>query len=81
MQKHKFAATCPDALFVESVPVPPELEKHYVDILQPLRTGMHYVIHRYHRMQKHKFGVTCPGLLFMEIALRNPLPHTPDHEK
>jgi hypothetical protein len=27
MQKHKFDITCPDALFVESVPVPPEQEK------------------------------------------------------
>jgi hypothetical protein len=24
MQKHKFGITCPNALFVESIPVPPE---------------------------------------------------------
>jgi hypothetical protein len=27
MQKHKFGVTCPSALFVESVLVPPEHEK------------------------------------------------------
>jgi hypothetical protein len=27
MQKHKFGVTCPGALFVISVPVPPEHEK------------------------------------------------------
>jgi hypothetical protein len=27
MQKHKFSVTCPRALFLESVPVPPEHEK------------------------------------------------------
>jgi hypothetical protein len=27
MRKHKFGITCPEALFVESVPVLPELEK------------------------------------------------------
>jgi hypothetical protein len=27
MQKHKFGVMCPDALFVESIPVPPEYEK------------------------------------------------------
>jgi hypothetical protein len=27
MQKNKFGITCPEALFVKSVPVPPELEK------------------------------------------------------
>jgi hypothetical protein len=26
-QKHRFSITCPGAVFVESVPVPPELEK------------------------------------------------------
>jgi hypothetical protein len=25
--KHKFIVTCPDALFVESIPVPPKYEK------------------------------------------------------
>jgi hypothetical protein len=27
IEKHKFSITCPDALFVESVSVPPEHEK------------------------------------------------------
>jgi hypothetical protein len=27
MQKHKFGITCPGALFVDSIPVPPEHEK------------------------------------------------------
>jgi hypothetical protein len=27
MQKHKFSVTCPGALFGESTPVPPQLEK------------------------------------------------------
>jgi hypothetical protein len=27
MQKHKFGVTCPGAVFIEYVPVPPELEK------------------------------------------------------
>jgi hypothetical protein len=27
MQKHRFGKMCPDALFVESIPVPPEQEK------------------------------------------------------
>jgi hypothetical protein len=57
IQKHKFDVTCPDALFVESVPVPPE------------HLGMHYTTRKSHRMQKHKFTAMCPSTLFLEIAL------------
>jgi hypothetical protein len=61
MQKHKFDVTCPNALFMETTPVPLEREKQCVDVSRPGGTGMHYVIHRYHWMQKHKFGVSCPN--------------------
>jgi hypothetical protein len=44
--KKKFSITCPDVLFVEFVPVPPEHEKHRVDILCPRRTVIHYMTHR-----------------------------------
>jgi hypothetical protein len=76
MQKHKFGVTCPGALFVESVPVPPEHEQLCVDVSRPGCTRMHYVTHRSHRMQKYKFGVTCPDMLFMKTA-----PGPPEHEK
>jgi hypothetical protein len=66
MQKHKFIVTCPNALFVKSVLVPPEHEKYCIDLLGPRRTRMHYVTHRSHWMQKHKFGVTCPDALFIK---------------
>jgi hypothetical protein len=73
--KNKFGVTCLDALFLESVPVPPEQEKWCIDDSCPRHTAMHYVTHRSYRMQ-NKFGVTCLGALFMESIL------VPDeHEK
>jgi hypothetical protein len=68
MQKHKFGVTCPTALFVEFLLVPPKHEKYCSDFSRPRRTGMHYVTLRSHRMQKHKFGVMYPDALFMETA-------------
>jgi hypothetical protein len=65
--KHKFSVTCPNALFRESISVPPEDKKLSVDASCPRRTKMHYVSRRSHRMQKCKFGVMYPGALFMEI--------------
>jgi hypothetical protein len=50
MQKNKFGITCPGALFIESVPVPPELEKYCIDILQPRHTGIHCVTRIIHWM-------------------------------
>jgi hypothetical protein len=72
MEKHKFGITCPDTLFVESVPVPPKHEKACVIVSWHGRTRMHYLTHISHCMQKHKFGVTCPIALFMETALGPP---------
>jgi hypothetical protein len=46
MQKQKFDITCPDALFVKSIPVPPDHEKECVDVSRAGCTGMHYVSHR-----------------------------------
>jgi hypothetical protein len=48
MQKHMFILMCPIAHFVESVLVPPELEKQCIDVLGPKRTTMDYVTRRYH---------------------------------
>jgi hypothetical protein len=48
MQKHKFGITCPDVLFVESVPVPLEQEKRCIDVSRPGRTGINYVTCRAH---------------------------------
>jgi hypothetical protein len=76
IQKHEFDITCPNALVVESVPVPPEHEKWCIDVSQPGRTGMHYLTHKSHRMQKHKIDITFPGMLFIKTALG---PHK--HEK
>jgi hypothetical protein len=75
-QKHKFGITCQTALFVESVPVPPDDEKYYVDVSCPGHTEIHYGTRRFHRIQKYKFGVTSPGALFMETA-----PSPPDDKK
>jgi hypothetical protein len=50
MRKHKFTVLCLDALFVESVPVPPELEKWCIDVWCPGCTKMYYMTHRTHRM-------------------------------
>jgi hypothetical protein len=59
MQKHKFDITCPDALFLETAPVPPEREKQCVNVSRPGGAAMHYVTRRHHQMQKHKFDVSC----------------------
>jgi hypothetical protein len=67
-EEHKFGVTCPDALFVESAPVPPKHEKLLVDVSWPGRTEMHYVTRRSYGKQKNKFGVRRPGVLFMENA-------------
>jgi hypothetical protein len=74
--KHKFGITCPYALFLESVSVPPKHEKWCFDVSCPGRTTMHYVTHVSHRMQKQKFGVRCPVTHFVESVL---VP--PEHEK
>jgi uncharacterized membrane protein YsdA (DUF1294 family) len=76
MQKHRFGVTCPSALFVESVLVPPEHEKKCGHISWPGCTIMQYVTHKSHRMQKHKFSVMCLLVLFMETT-----PGQTDHEK
>jgi hypothetical protein len=76
MRKQKFGITCPEALFVKSVPAPPDIEKYCVDDSLPGRTEMHYVTRRSHRMQKQKFSVTCPDVLFLKSVL---VP--PEHEK
>jgi hypothetical protein len=76
MRKHKFDITCPELLFVQSVPVLPELEKLCIDDLLPGHSEMDYVTHRSHRMQKQKFSVTCPDVLFVKSVL---VP--PEHEK
>jgi hypothetical protein len=76
IQKHKFGVTCPIALFVGILPVPPEHEKQCITILYLGRTRMHYVTHRSHRMQKHVFNITCPNAFFAEFVL---VP--PNHEK
>jgi hypothetical protein len=51
MQKHKFGATCLDALFLESVLVPLNHEKSRVELLHPRHNGMHYVTRRCHLME------------------------------
>jgi hypothetical protein len=66
MQKHKFDVMCPGVLVVQSIPVPPQHKKYYVDVLCSRRTGMHYMTHSSHQMQNHKFGITFPGMLFVE---------------
>jgi hypothetical protein len=43
MQKQKFGVTCPDALFIKSILVPPGHEKYCVDISFPGCTELHYV--------------------------------------
>jgi hypothetical protein len=75
-KKHKCGTSCPEALFVKSVLVPPEHEKYCIDVSHPRRTEMHYVTCRSHRMQKQKFNVTCHITIFMESV---PVP--PEHEK
>jgi hypothetical protein len=75
MQKCKFNVWCPDALFMETAPGPPEHEKLSIYISLPGSTRMHYVTQRSHWMQKHKFNVTYPGVLFVESV---PVP--PEHE-
>jgi hypothetical protein len=75
MQKYKFGGMCPDALIVESIPVPPKNEKLCIDVSHPGCSRMHYVTRMSHRMQKRKLGVTCPDMLFVE-SISVP----PDHE-
>jgi hypothetical protein len=75
MQNHKFRVTCPDALFVEFVPVSSEPKRH-VYVSQPGGTREHYVTRSSPWMQTHKFRVTCLCALFMETT---PVP--PKHEK
>jgi hypothetical protein len=50
MQQHTFGVTCPNMIFLESVPVPPEHEKLFVDISHPRYTEMHYLTHRSHEI-------------------------------
>jgi hypothetical protein len=75
-EKHKFGVSCPDALCMETVPVPPEHEKYCIDVSRPGSTRTHYVTRRSNQMQKHKFGVMCHYALLMEIV-----PVSPEHEK
>jgi hypothetical protein len=75
MQKHRFSATCPTVLCIETT-VPPEYEKLCDHVSHPRCTRMHYVTSKSDRIEKHKFDVTCPGTLFIETA---PVP--PEHEK
>jgi hypothetical protein len=76
MQKQKFSITCPEALFVKSIPAPTELAKNCVDDSLSGSTKMHYVTRRSNRMQKQKFSVTCPNEIFVDSV---PVP--PEHEK
>jgi hypothetical protein len=69
IQKLRFCVICLDALFSESVLVPPKHEKLCVDVLRSEHTKMHYVTCRSHRIQKDKFGVTFPSMLFVESIL------------
>jgi hypothetical protein len=64
MQKHRFRVTCPVAIFMESIPVPPKNEKLCVNISHPGCSRTHYVTHISHWMEKHKFSVTCLSALF-----------------
>jgi hypothetical protein len=54
MEKHKFSETCPDALFVKNVQVPPEHEIWCIDVSCLGHSEWQYVSSRSHRMQKHK---------------------------
>jgi hypothetical protein len=56
MEKHKFDVTCPDALFVKAVVVPPEHEKECIDVSCPGCTEMPYVTHKSHRCKNTNFG-------------------------
>jgi hypothetical protein len=71
-EKHKFSVTCPESLFVESVPVPSEHEKYCVDISRIGRTRTDYVTHISHQMQKHKIHVMCPNTLLVEPHWAHP---------
>jgi hypothetical protein len=61
MQKHMFDIMYPDALFVETIPSPPEQEKLCIDVSCPGCTRTPYVAHRSQRMQKHKFDIMDPS--------------------
>jgi hypothetical protein len=65
-EKHMFSITCPDTLFMETTPGPPEHEKLCVDVSHPIPTEMDYVTRRSHRKEEHQFGVTCPDVLLVE---------------
>jgi hypothetical protein len=66
MQKHKFSITCPIALVVKSIQVPPQHEKLCIDVLRSGLTEMHYVTHSSHWMQNYKFDITCLDTLLVE---------------
>jgi hypothetical protein len=51
MKKQMCGVTCLDALFPESILVPPEQEKYCVNVSRPGRTTANYVTHRSYRMQ------------------------------
>jgi hypothetical protein len=53
---------------VESVLVPPEHDKDYIDVSRPGDgcTEMYYVTRKSYWMQKKKFSVPCPSALFVE---------------
>jgi hypothetical protein len=74
--KTRFSVTCPNELFMETAPGPPENEKSCVDISCPRCTEMPYVTRGSHRMQKHKFVVTCPDAHFVQSVT---VP--PEHDK
>jgi hypothetical protein len=69
IRKQMFGITCPEVLFVKSVPAPPDLEKYCVKDSLSGRTKMPYVTDRSHRIQKQKFGVMCPNALIIKSVL------------
>jgi hypothetical protein len=76
MQKYKFSITFPDALFVQSIRVPPKHDKLCIDDLGPGHIGVHYVTDRSDQMQKHKFNLMWPRALFVQS-----IPVPPEHDK
>jgi hypothetical protein len=96
MQKHKFSVRSPNALFMETIQVPPKHERYCIDVSRPGCDTKHYVTYRSHRMQKRKFGVLCPIVHFLDpyrmqkykfgvtcpiTTFRESVPVTPEHEK
>jgi hypothetical protein len=51
MLKHMFNVMCPDAVFMETRPGPPENEKKWVDASRLGRIEMRYVTCKSHRKQ------------------------------